>query len=62
MAQDQHDLIAIICIWMQLTGPVLSGNQVVCNTHAYAANSTKVQSAGEKVFILWISLRFGTQV
>ena len=33
LAQDQHDLIAVICIWMQLTGPVLWGNQVTCNTH-----------------------------
>lgn len=33
LAQDQHDLIAVICIWMQLTGPVLWGNQAVCNMH-----------------------------
>lgn len=46
LAQDQHDLIAVICIWMQLTGPVLWGNQVACNTHMLKTQR-KVQTPGE---------------
>lgn len=57
LAQSRRDSIAIICIWMQLTGPVLWCNQAVCNTHML--ETLQKSKALRGVFVLWISLRCG---
>lgn len=57
LAESRSDSIAIICIWMQLTGPVLWCNQAVCNTHVLETQQKSKALRG--FFVLWISLRCG---